>query len=297
VLLPSLPAAPGSPAGPDLRLRVAEVQPAPEPVECWLLQRTLPGELAPYLQVARTGGGYRLRHPLGVDLIVAEGGSDLTLQPWREVDRLELEHVLVNLLLPLVVAHLGRLSFHGSAVRWEDRAVAFLGPSGAGKSTLAAAAVTLGGAELLADDHVALEERGSELIAHPSYAGVRMLPDAARALFGRDQQAGAKEHIPIAGARAGVPLRAIHLLAPEADGNDARIERLGWRDALVGVAAHLDRLDPFDRPALTREMDGLERLVRLARVSRLVIGHRGGLLRMREAVDVVRRDLEDVTGP
>lgn len=50
----------------------------------------------------------------------------------------------------------GRLAMHGSAVAKDGKAIIFLGRSGAGKSTLAAA-MCLRGAELLADDAVAID--------------------------------------------------------------------------------------------------------------------------------------------
>lgn len=54
----------------------------------------------------------------------------------------------------------GRLAMHGSAVAKDGRAIVFLGRSGAGKSTMAAAMCSRG-AELLADDAVAIDP-GSE---------------------------------------------------------------------------------------------------------------------------------------
>jgi len=63
----------------------------------------------------------------------------------------------------LLVRHLrGALGLHGGAVAIEGRALVLLGRSGAGKSTSAQALCTHFGAQLLADDAVALDpDRGS----------------------------------------------------------------------------------------------------------------------------------------
>lgn len=58
----------------------------------------------------------------------------------------------------LLLRHLeGHLGLHGAAVAMRGLAVGLVGPAEAGKSTLAAALCTAHGAELLADDAIALE--------------------------------------------------------------------------------------------------------------------------------------------
>jgi hypothetical protein len=76
------------------------------------------------------------------------------------------ERLLVAQVLPLAAAVRGLEVLHASAVVWRGRAVALLGAGGGGKTTLALALCELG-ADFLADDVLALEIAGEELLAHP----------------------------------------------------------------------------------------------------------------------------------
>ena len=76
--------------------------------------------------------------------------------------------------MPFAALLQGLEVFHASAVVRHGEAIAFLGPSGAGKTSLAVE-LCARGASFLADDVLALEPRGVELLAHPGtpIAGVR----------------------------------------------------------------------------------------------------------------------------
>ena len=75
------------------------------------------------------------------------------------VDAEAIASLLIATALPTVLWLQGRFVLHASAVRLPgcDKAIAFAGPSGVGKSTIAAALVARG-ADLLADDSMALSE-------------------------------------------------------------------------------------------------------------------------------------------
>jgi hypothetical protein len=62
----------------------------------------------------------------------------------------------------------GEMSLHASAVEIGARALVFLGPSGAGKSTTAALLCERSGAQLLADDVLAVESVDDQLVALPT---------------------------------------------------------------------------------------------------------------------------------
>lgn len=91
--------------------------------------------------------------------------------------------LLVDQVIPRVLAQRHELVFHGSAVEVAGVAIAFLGPSGRGKSTLAA---HLGarGHPVLSDDCLRFEwvesDDGARLIVHPAYPAVRLWPDALK---------------------------------------------------------------------------------------------------------------------
>ena len=76
------------------------------------------------------------------------------------------QRFLIAQVLPFAAALNGLEVLHASAVAFGDRALALIGASGAGKTSLALAACRLG-AELIADDVLALERREDRLLAHP----------------------------------------------------------------------------------------------------------------------------------
>jgi hypothetical protein len=83
--------------------------------------------------------------------------------------------------LAMALALRGQPCLHASAVSMGDRAVAFGGASGAGKSTLAALAC-LAGADLVADDILALAVNGPELRCLPGSPELRLRPLTAELL-------------------------------------------------------------------------------------------------------------------
>jgi len=85
--------------------------------------------------------------------------------------------------LALALALSGRPCLHASAVSIGGRAVAFAGRSGAGKTTLAALAC-LAGADLVADDTLAMDVDGAEVRCLPGSRELRLRPAPAELLAG-----------------------------------------------------------------------------------------------------------------
>ncbi|MDQ3612609.1 MAG: hypothetical protein M4D85_13600, partial [Actinomycetota bacterium] len=81
--------------------------------------------------------------------------------------------VLAGQALPLAAVLQGLEVFNASAVVVAGQVMAFAGPSGAGKSSLAAR-LMLVGARFFADDVVALEVRGQQIVAHAGLGVVRL---------------------------------------------------------------------------------------------------------------------------
>lgn len=134
-----------------------------------------------------------------------------------------LRHLFLDQVLPLIVGASDRLALHGSAIRTEAGAVAFLGYSGLGKSTLAA---RLGrrGFPVLSDDCCLIVRTAGGFEVVPSYPGVRLKPDAIEQAFGgalvgesvahysTKRRVGGRHDLPF--SEQPVPLSRIYAIAP-----------------------------------------------------------------------------------
>jgi hypothetical protein len=104
------------------------------------------------------------------------------------------QHLLLDHVLPLVLARRGDIVLHAGVLTRGDRAVMLIGQSGAGKSTLTAYAGqqgwTIGG------DDCAVVRPTVPVMAEPTYPTVRLTRDAAR-LLGMSPDVGS----PVAGKR------------------------------------------------------------------------------------------------
>jgi hypothetical protein len=131
------------------------------------------------------------------------------------------QRLLIAQVLPFAALLCGLEIFHASAVVRGDEAVAFLGPSRAGKTSLALE-LCRRGALFLADDVLALEQRGKQLLAHPGtpLAGVdRVEGQARRDVREKTVTADAKEWlVPMPGPALPTRLAALFFLDRRKDG-------------------------------------------------------------------------------
>jgi hypothetical protein len=99
------------------------------------------------------------------------------------------QHLLLDHVLPLLLARRGDVVLHSGVLTRDERAVMLIGQSGAGKSTLTAylgqQGWTIGG------DDCAVVRAGSPVLVEPTYPTVRLTRDAA-ALLGLPLDVGSK---------------------------------------------------------------------------------------------------------
>jgi hypothetical protein len=205
----------------------------------------------PYLTIDHAEAiGYRVWAPYhGRHLVSVDGTSIVSAPPskagwWWQ--RLVLAQVL-----PIAASLQGLDLLHASAVVLNGRAVAITAEAGTGKTTLAAHLLDLD-AELLADDVLAVEPGGKELVAHPGAALVNVDPEQ-RAQLGaraRDRLAtelGKGDKLYVVGelAARACPLAAVYFLRRDGHGADLRIEREDDARKLLGSSfvPYLDRPD------------------------------------------------------
>jgi hypothetical protein len=141
------------------------------------------GRLA--LSFGRSTDGVLLQFARSAAFEVDTGARRIRCFQPAGLPRETLRHLLLNQVLPMVLASVDRLVLHASAVAGPDGVVAFVGPAGSGKSTTAAALVCRGW-ELVSDDMLIVERSGPACLAVPTFCEVRLRPDAARTLFSDD---------------------------------------------------------------------------------------------------------------
>jgi len=211
------------PTGRPLRISYGEQQPQwPEEAQLISDERGLDGEAI--FQIEAGDGGYRFHGPAyGCTVLSADGtevrgaAGEEGFEGWQRL--------LVAQVLPFAAALQGLEVLHAGAVAVAGEGVALSGPSGSGKTSLALA-LQRRGAELLADDVLAVERAGDGLLAHPGapIAGIDLAEADRLGAQGEGEHAGvlavnARERVARAALVAGpVPLGALFLLDRRLEG-------------------------------------------------------------------------------
>lgn len=211
----------------------------------------------PVLSLARQDGGYLLRAPGIADFLIQLQPSRLLVSPAPSADASTLEHLVVDQVLPRLLAQHGELMAHASALSMSGRHALFTGPSGWGKSTLAGLLQRQGHA-VLSDDCVQLLPRSGAFHAVPTYPSLRLHADSLRHLFQDDtvttpMAAYSPKQRVLMRAPSGivsVPVDALYLLGdPATAGDDIRITPLPPIETCQALLRHSFRLDLGDQAA------------------------------------------------
>lgn len=206
----------------------------------------------------RNGSDYLLRFPGVADFRANLQQSSIHCSPDPGVALSTVRHLLQDQVLPRFVGQSGRLIVHASAVAHRSQAIMFIGRSGWRKSTLAAFFAD-GTQRQFSDDVVLLQmEHKSRARAVTSYQGMRLWPDAVRALFDREPRSEVVAHysdkkrlfLPEV-AHAGetsLPLRAMFVLYDPAneESRDIIIRPLHGVDAIMALVRRTFMLDPHE---------------------------------------------------
>ena len=146
---------------------------------------------------------------------VDPAGGSVDVLPEPDAAATSIEHRLVSVIIPLLLAERGDLVIHASAADTDAGAILFAGPSGRGKSTTVAA-LARAGLSTLAEDGLAVEVGGGEPAAWAGARGIRLKgPGEAAGAAGPDYPAGLAETS--AAPSEGRPVVAVLALAPRGD--------------------------------------------------------------------------------
>lgn len=178
-----------------------------------------------------------------------------------EADPATIEHLLNDHIAPRIIAQLGALVIHGSAVAIGGRLAIFMGVTGAGKSTLAAGLLKRGH-RLLGDDAVVIGKTEAGWVGEAVYPSLRLFPESISEVFRESVNTDAMafysdKRLVRADALAGepapaVPLGMIFILTDGEAG--VTHTTLGFADACMMIVENSFTLDPDDAAAAAERM-------------------------------------------
>jgi len=245
----------------------------PEP-SGWLMRQHMPNG-APWIAQARISGGYLLRFLELADFLVDRAGRQINcVSRGPATSDLAIRAILLDHVLPLVIALRGRYVLHAAAVRTRAGVCVFAGNSGAGKSTIAAQ-LTAEGGHFLTDDCLVIDEQGGAMVAWPSHPSIKLRDDAMQFLaLGCENEPVAeyttKRRVPSSSFGAEfplgpLPLARLYFLTRAEDDVVATakplIQRLPSSVAFMKLVNHSIRLECGDRALLEREFQFTSRIV------------------------------------
>jgi hypothetical protein len=201
---------------------------------------------------AHTADGYCLRFHRAGDFDIVPGERRIQCTAPTSVAARTIRHLFLNQVVPLVATD-RRLVLHASGVVHGSRVTGFLGAGGAGKSTLAAA-LCQAGAHLVTDDALMLDRHGPAFRVIPTYAGLRLWPDAVRRM---PHDTVSEELTPYSGKRrVGGGFRFHQRVSPLSEvcvldgqphrGTRISIDRLAPLEALIALLPCTFQLDVSD---------------------------------------------------
>jgi len=247
------------------------------------------------LSCKREGGGYLFHFPGLVDAWALTNGQ-VTVEASPGASPNTVRHVLLDQILPRLLAQQGELVLHGAAVApIHGRAVVLLGDSGMGKSTLSGASA-LAGLQVLTDDGLLVRIDSDGVHAIPTYPSLRLWPDSFATLFaGSDVESTPMAHYsdkhrltPAStgtSAQAGCPIAAIVVLQPP-EGDRITQTRLSPQAACMALMRNTFQLNLSDH-------ENVSRLLALAaetvdRIPAIALSYPRDYSRLPAVVDVLR---------
>jgi hypothetical protein len=119
------------------------------------------------------------------EFLVDSGGAEVKYRPLEDGHPIVLHNFLFGAALSFALVRQGVEPLHAAVVDIGDGAIALLGDCTFGKSTLAGFFLQAG-CRLLTDDLLVVHEQEGQSMAAPGAGRIKLQPDAARVILGRD---------------------------------------------------------------------------------------------------------------
>ena len=231
-----------------------------------------------------------LRFPSLADFRISANTNNISCHPLTKIPEETIRHLLLDQVLPRCLAYQGKIMIHASAVLHEQGIILFLGDSGAGKSTLAGN-FHQAGYPALSDDCLWIKESKDQVVAVPSYGGLRLRSDSLEALFTTEQTTysmahySTKKRVPLnenykQHIGNGIPVIAAIVLLPHDPMADSKVflNRLSNREAFIAIMKQTFQLNLLDLERITDHMQALRNIILNLKAFRLSMPHEYNLL-------------------
>ena len=223
--------------------------------------------------IVQSHDGTMLSFHSGVRCFVASALDKITVYHDADVELPTARHVLLDQVLPRLLAARGHWVIHASAVNYRGHAVVFVGESGHGKSSLAVSLYARGHA-LLGDDCFVLTRPAPDgsVTGMSTYRSLRLLPASVDEFYA-DSPSDAfasmganydKVRVVHAESQAPslLPVAAIFVLASPGHTGPPIADVLSDRDAVLALMKNSFRLYPADMLSLASSLDQAVETVR-----------------------------------
>lgn len=209
----------------------------------------------------------------------------ITAHRYAGTTGLMIEHLIINQVMPRILAHLDHLVIHASAIRSPRGTFLFTGLSRSGKSTLAAQFLSHG-FDLVSDDAILVERGEGGLAAQPLHQSLRLFSDSLSHTLGNDATVSPVaphttkkkvENLPQGKDQARSDLVACFLLEPRPSAA-VRSERLSDSRACMALVENMFWFDPYEPARLKRRVASAAELAEQAPVWRITYPHDFALL-------------------
>jgi len=207
------------------------------------------------------------------DFRISANVKEIFCYPLPEIPQETIRHLLLDQVLPRCLAHQGKIMLHASAVQLEQGLLLFIGDSGVGKSTLAGD-FHQAGQPVVSDDCLWVKENKDQILAVPSYGGLRLWEDSLSVLFAAEQDThsmahySTKKRVPLNENELlrfgrGIPVLAVIVISPpgQTPVSEVILDQLSRREAFIAMMKQTFQLNLMDLERMACHVQALGRIV------------------------------------